>query len=185
MRSPLLMAILLAPALFAQDSRLGPDHIATVSLGQSLDEFLSHRPNCAPLTAEASGARPGQNLTHVMCWPDPLPAGAPDLDYGGVALRTINAVFLSKDGLVSLTFRFSRKDFRQVKSQLITEFGIPRVSIDGHLEWGQDSVIVLDRFVGKPPEFEAISFLSLQNLEQFVASDRKKKLESPPSNPAR
>ena len=135
MKSVILLLVFVT-SLFAQQPQ--PDHINQDVIGESVDQYITNNSSCRFFSnPRASRTHPGHSERRVLCVPvadvdaltdtdiDALTDLKPNYTYQSIALKTVEAIFLDEEGLVSLTFELKRSDYDSLAAELLKEFGLP------------------------------------------------------------
>jgi len=116
--------------IWAQGKRAEPYRINSDVMGESVEEYWHNNPKCTFLDEEVRPSElwPGRSEQYLMCYGDDeqLPDGHFDTAYGDVPMRTMSARFVSREGLVELSLRFSTSEYARVREQVIRDFGRPK-----------------------------------------------------------
>lgn len=151
-------------SLLAQEVK--PDHINENVIGESVDEYVKNNPYCAFFSDPVpSRVQPRQTERIVLCQrPDErgLHKEEPNTGYKGIPLKTVEAIFLSEDGLVSIKFEVTRTDYHRLKTLLLDEFRLPSdlsPSPDEILTW-DNGISRIDLQEGEASE--EVSYVFLQ-----------------------
>jgi hypothetical protein len=114
-------------SLLAQEVK--PDHINEDMIGESVDEYIENNPYCAFFSDPVlSRVQPRETERIVLCLlPDDrgVYKEEPNTTYKGIPLKTVEATFLSEEGLVSIKFEVRRTDYHRLKTLLLEEFRLP------------------------------------------------------------
>jgi len=156
--------------LLAQNVK--PNHINGDVVGESLHQYVGNNPFVRFSDPTPSEVQPRQTQRNTFRVFDTNHSDSnetePDATYKTIPLKTMEATFLSEDGLVSLAFQIKPSDYDQLKMELLREFRVPDqvTSFQGETLTWDDGTSRIDLNRGEASE--NVSYLLLNQDEYFA-----------------